>query len=68
MRNLQQRAERIARARQSREVAMIAGVMAAELTRARVEAEAERVIITGRGLVRRWLVDPALRFVARGAA
>ena len=59
---LQQRAERLARARQQREVERIARIFGELLGAADVEALPDRVVVSGRGIMRRWLVDPALRF------
>ena len=56
-----------ARARQAarRRAEAIAERMRATLRGASVEATETGVIVSGRGLVRRWLIDPELRFLAR---
>jgi hypothetical protein len=59
---LQQRAERLARARQQREVERVARLFGELLGAHNVEALPNQVVVSGRGIMRRWLVDPALRF------
>ena len=59
---LQERAERIARAAERRRVAMLADRLAADLRGAEVRGNGIQVTIAGRGMLRRWLVDPGLRF------
>jgi hypothetical protein len=56
--------------RRARDEARQAAVRMAERVRdtiqgASVEAREAQVIVSGRGLVRRWLIDPELRFLAR---
>ena len=63
MRQLHMRAEQLARAEQRRAIARIAGELGERLRGARVEESADAVALSGRGLARRWLVDPSLRFV-----
>lgn len=43
--------------------ARLADAVREAVPRVSVEAEAGRVVISGRGLVRRWLRDPALRWL-----
>ena len=59
------RAEAIARKRQSRIAALVAERVAQVLATGAVELQGTQVIVRGRGLLRRWLTDPDLRFVGR---
>ena len=65
---LQRRMERLARAEQRRQIARLAARWTEQLRGARVEVMADKIVITGRGLVQRWLVDPALRFISGSPA
>ena len=58
------RAEALARARQLAKLREIAERLKALLGEAAVEVADGRVLLRGRGIVRRWLVDPGLRFLA----
>ena len=58
-------AERRARIQARQRAGQIAERMRAILRGASVEATETGVIVSGRGLVRRWLIDPELRFLAR---
>ncbi len=64
MRRLQERAAEIARAKQWREIARIAETLRGHLRGDKVEEGASAVVLTGQRLTRRWLIDPALRFIA----
>lgn len=64
MRQVQRRAEQLARAEQRRAVAWIADALDGQLRGIAVEASGDDVVLRGKGLIRRWLVDPGLRFVA----
>lgn len=66
MTELMRQGEEIARERQRETVSRVAGRLKALLGDAAVEIEDARVLVRGRGLIRRWLVDPALRFLAGG--
>ena len=66
MAELMRRGEEIARVRQRETVSRVAGRLQALLGDAAVEIEDARVLVRGRGLIKRWLVDPALRFLAGG--
>ena len=63
---LMRRGEEIARERQRETLTRVAGNLEALLGDGAVEIEDTRVLVRGRGLIRRWLVDPALRFLAGG--
>ena len=60
------RGEEIARAAQRRKVREAAGYLRAVLGNASVEVEEARVLVRGRGIVKRWLIDPNLRFLSGG--
>jgi hypothetical protein len=65
MRGLQALAERVARARCAVVLARIAAAVVAHAPGARVERSEEAVRAHGRGLRRRWLSEPGLRFARR---
>ena len=58
-------AERRARDEARRSAQVLADRLSETLQGASVEAREAQVIVSGRGLVRRWLIDPELRFLAR---
>lgn len=60
---LTRRAEELAARAQQAKAAEVAAQLRALVGPSAVEVEAQRVVIIGRGLIRRWLVDPALRFL-----
>ena len=66
MDRLMKRAEELARAAQQRKVASVAETLRAMLGAIVVQAEDAQVVVSGRGLMKRWLVDPSLRFLGRG--
>lgn len=66
MTNLVRRAEDLARARQRRQIAGLADHLKTVLRGAAIEVEEARVLVTGRGLFKRWLIDPSLRFLSGG--
>ena len=63
MRELQRRADALARAQQRLAIGRLADELTAKLKTAVVEATDSQVVVRGRGLLRRWLADPALRFL-----
>ena len=63
MARLTRRAEANARARQRSTIGRLAENLRA--LGIHVEAGADQIVVSGRGLGRRWLVDPALRFLGR---
>ena len=63
---LQSRGERLATEAQRRKVAELAAQLRAVLGSASVEVEEARVLVRGRGIIKRWLIDPSLRFLAGG--
>jgi fructose-1,6-bisphosphatase/inositol monophosphatase family enzyme len=52
-------AERLAEARRRR----IIGQLATQFSDMQIEAEEARLVVRGKGLIRRWLIDPELRFL-----
>jgi hypothetical protein len=66
MTNLLKRGELIASAQQRRKVQMVAQRLRAMFGSTAVEVESDRVRVSGRGIVKRWLVDPSLRFLDGG--
>lgn len=66
MKALIQRADAIAQRARAKTAAKLAGSIRAAVRGVQVEAEPSAVVLSGRGLMRRWLTDPALRFAAGG--
>jgi hypothetical protein len=66
MGELAKRGADIARAAQQRRVRVIAHRLASILGSAAIEAEEARVLVRGKGMIKRWLIDPSLRFLAGG--
>jgi len=64
MAELARRGAEIARAAQQRQVRLVAEQLRSILGSAAVEVEKARVLVRGRGIVKRWLIDPSLRFLA----
>jgi hypothetical protein len=60
------RAEEIARIRRRAKVGAIAEKLRETLGETAVSVEEARVVVRGRGIIRRWLTDPALRFLSGG--
>ena len=66
MSNLLKRGEDLARAEQRRKIAQIAARLKEIISGASVEAEEARVLLRGPGMLKRWLIDPSLRFLSGG--
>ena len=66
MSNLLKRGEDLARAEQQRQTAAIVLRLRDLLRGASVQAEDARIIVSGRGILKRWLLDPSLRFLSGG--
>ena len=66
MTTLMRRAEEIARSRRRARVAAVANGLSALLGEGSVAIEEARVIVRGRGIIKRWLTDPSLRFLSGG--
>jgi len=63
MNELLKRGEAIASARRRQMVQAVAEKLRAMFGAGAVQVEDTRVLVSGRGLVRRWLLDPSLRFL-----
>lgn len=63
MSDLVQRGVRLAAQRQRQRVDRIAAELRTMFGNAAIEVEEARVLVRGRGLIKRWLVDPNLRFL-----
>ena len=61
---LLKRGEELARAAQVQRVRQVAGRLKELVRGISIETEEARVIVSGRGLLKRWLIDPQLRFLA----
>jgi predicted NBD/HSP70 family sugar kinase len=57
------RGEELARDQLQRKVTDVAAQLRAIVGNAAVSVEDARVVISGRGIVKRWLTDPTLRFL-----
>jgi hypothetical protein len=68
MERLAQRGEALAREAQRRSVARLAQRFRVLFGVQAVQTDDAQVVVNGRGLMRRWLVDPALRFLSGGLA
>ena len=66
MEALQSRGERLAIDAQRRKVAHVAAQLRAMLGSAAIQVEEARVLVRGRGIIKRWLIDPSLRFLIGG--
>lgn len=60
---LRKRGEAIAGARQRQKLQAVAEKLRAMFGAGAVQVEETRVFVSGRGLVRRWLLEPGLRFL-----
>lgn len=66
MSDLLSRGERLAQEAQRRKIADVAAQLRAILGSASVAVEEARVLVSGRGIIKRWLIDPSLRFLTGG--
>jgi hypothetical protein len=66
MSELLERGQALAQERHRRKVQAIAQQLRAIFGSGAVEVEEARVLVRGRGLVKRWLIDPSLRFLNGG--
>lgn len=64
MSELLKRGEELAREAQVRRVTQVAGRLKELVRGISIETDEARVIVSGRGLLKRWLIDPQLRFLA----
>jgi hypothetical protein len=60
---LLRRVEELARATQRAKVVAVAERLKTLLGEAAVEVEEARVLVRGRGIIKRWLIDSSLRFL-----
>ena len=61
--NLLKRGDELARLQLQKKLLDVAAQLRAIVGSAAVSVEDSRVLISGRGIVKRWLTDPALRFL-----
>ena len=66
MSNLLARGETLAREAQRRKLQDVARQLSAMLGGGAIQVEEARVLVSGRGLIKRWLIDPSLRFLSGG--
>lgn len=64
MSELLKRGEELAREAQVQRVTQVAGRLKELVRGISIETDEARVIVSGRGLLKRWLIDPQLRFLA----
>lgn len=67
MSELLKHGEALARESQRRRVRELAERLRAVFGSAAVEVEEAAVLVRGRGMVKRWLIDPSLRFLSGGS-
>ena len=60
------RGERLAVDRQRLKTGQVAEQLRSIFGSAAVEVEEARVLVRGRGIIKRWLIDPSLRFLIGG--
>lgn len=66
MEKLIERGEQLASDAQARQVKRVAEQLRSLFGSAAVDVEEARVIVSGRGIIKRWLIDPSLRFLTGG--
>lgn len=66
MSELLRRGDALARERQRQTVQSVAGQLRSIFGTAAVEVEEARVLVRGHGIVKRWLIDPSVRFLSGG--
>lgn len=64
MERLLKRGDDIAREAQRRGIERVADRLRQRFGAGSVQTDEARVLVSGRGLIRRWLIDPSLRFLA----
>ena len=60
------RGEALARAGQQAKVQQVADKLRSVFGSAAIQAEEAQVLVSGRGIIKRWLIDPSLRFLSGG--
>ena len=63
---LLERGEALAREARRRKLRSVVEQLRAMFGSAAIEVEDARVLVSGRGLTKRWLIDPRLRFLGGG--
>jgi hypothetical protein len=66
MSELLRRGEALAREQQRQKVQSVAEQLRGMFGSAAIEVEEARVLVRGRGMIKRWLIDPSLRFLSGG--
>jgi hypothetical protein len=66
MEALQSRGEQLAQEQQQRKVADVATQLRAIFGSGAVQVEEARILVSGSGIIKRWLIDPSLRFLIGG--
>ena len=66
MEKLTARGEQLARVAQKQRAQRVAQQLRTIFGSAAVEVEEARVLVRGRGMIKRWLIDPSLRFLGGG--
>jgi hypothetical protein len=66
MENLLRRGEDLASQGQQKKIDDVAAQLRAIFGSAAVQVQEAQVLVTGRGMIKRWLIDPSLRFLAGG--
>jgi hypothetical protein len=66
MEDLLTRADELAHAEQQRKLVQVAGQVKELLHGATIEVDDATVLVSGRGILKRWLLDPSLRFLSGG--
>ena len=64
MESLLKRGEELARQAQRAQVQKVAEQLKAIFGAAAIEVQEAQVLVRGRGIIKRWLIDPSLRFLA----
>jgi len=66
MEKVMARGEQLGREAQTQQARRVAAQLRMLFGGASVRAEEGRVLVSGRGIVKRWLIDPSRRFLAGG--
>jgi hypothetical protein len=66
MEALLNRGEELARQGQQAKVQQVAEQLKSIFGTAAIEVQEAQVLVRGRGIIKRWLIDPSLRFLAGG--
>jgi hypothetical protein len=66
MEKLLDRGQALASDGQQRKISDVAHQLRAMFGNAPVQVENDEVLVSGRGIMKRWLADPSLRFLAGG--